>query len=149
MANVIGFFSGLKEVNMVTHQRKILVVEDNEVDRKVIVATLQRRGYTVMTAENGAVGLEMAKAKLPDVIVLDCEMPVMGGVEMCRRLKESKPGQNIPVLFLTSVDTPRNVIDCFEADASNFLTKPLNSSVLLSQIRSILEMNDENANLNG
>ena len=117
--------------------RRILVVEDNEVDRKLIVKTLERQGYAVQTANNGKQGLEQATASKPEVIILDCEMPEMGGLEMCKHLKGIDDTRRIPVVFLTSLDTPSNVIDCFEADAENFLAKPIKPRVLLKEIERI------------
>lgn len=117
----------------------ILVVDDNEVDRKIIESILSKRGYTTLVAENGQRGLEMAKARHPSLIVLDCEMPVMNGTEMCEHLKEDQTTQDIPVLFLTSSDTPKNIVECFQTDAENFLTKPVNPGVLMNQIDLILK----------
>jgi CheY-like chemotaxis protein len=117
----------------------ILVVDDNEIDRKVIESMLNKRGYTTLMAENGERGLEVAKARHPSLIVLDCEMPVMTGAQMCERLKEDHSTQDIPVLFLTSTDTPKNIVECFQTDAENFLTKPVNPQVFMRQIDDILK----------
>ena len=116
----------------------ILVVDDSEIDRKIIETTLHKRGFQTLAAENGARGLEIAKARHPSLIVLDCEMPVMNGTQMCERLKEDRSTQDIPVLFLTSLDTPKNVVECFQMDAENFLSKPVNPTVLIKQIDLIL-----------
>jgi len=117
---------------------RILVVEDNEIDRKVVVSTLEKQGYNVDTAIDGVKGFEKISADRPDLIVMDCEMPEMGGVELCRKLKESQDFKDIPVVFLTSHNTPSNVLECFDADAENFLAKPLKPKVLLKEIEKIL-----------
>lgn len=118
--------------------KTILVVEDSDVDRKWIEATLEKAKFRVISAVNGAIGLETAKTEKPDLIILDCDMPVMGGVEMCGKLREQNETEDIPVIFLTSVDTPANIVDCFEVDAENYLSKPISPKLLISQIEEVL-----------
>jgi len=138
-------FTQIKDIlfnhkNVEEHMNQtILTVEDNEIDRILIEKILTKAGYKVRLAVDGAKGLESIKEVRPDLIVLDCEMPVMGGVEMCRRLKENQATASIPVLFLTSVDTPKNIIECFELDAENYLNKPISAKLLLSEVEAILK----------
>ncbi len=117
----------------------ILVVEDSDVFRKFITSTLEKQGYHVVTAVNGAAGLETVKSTKPDLILLDCEMPVMNGLEMCKKLKEDESTEDIPIIFLTAVDTPQNIVDCFEMDAENYLSKPISGKLLTSQIEAVLK----------
>ena len=117
----------------------ILVVEDTDVDRRFIQETLAKRGYRVVTAVNGAAGLETVKSENPDLIILDCQMPVMDGLEMCKRLKENEKTGEIPVIFLTALDTPQNIIDCFENDCEIYLSKPISGKLLVSQVEAILK----------
>ncbi len=119
--------------------RKILIVDDNEIDRKVIQSALEKAGYSTIQAENGQIGLQKAKQESPDLIFLDCQMPVMDGLTMCKKLKEEDDFKNIPVIFLTALDTPRNIIDCFEVDAENYLSKPISPKILTQQVKFILE----------
>ncbi len=135
-----GFFSMFgKKKRSASLFAPILVVDDNEIDRKIIVSTLNKRGFETITANNGQEGLEMVKAQRPSLIVLDCEMPVMNGPDMCQHLKDDETTQNIPILFLTSIDTPKNVVECFQLDAENFLSKPIKPQVLTAQIDLILK----------
>jgi CheY-like chemotaxis protein len=117
----------------------VLIVEDNEVDRKIIVKTLKTLGCKVMIAENGSEGYIKAVSHKPDLILSDCNMPYMDGVEMCRQIKEDESTKDIPVIFLTGVDSPRNVIDCFSLEAESFVCKPINPKMLSNQIASVLE----------
>ena len=117
--------------------KTILAVDDNEVDRRVIKSILDKK-YNVITANDGKEGLEMIREHKPDLIVLDCEMPVMTGNEMCKIMKDDNDLKEIPVLFLTSINTPNNIIECFELDAENHLSKPVNSKVLISQVDAVL-----------
>jgi CheY-like chemotaxis protein len=116
----------------------MVVVDDSEVDLRLAVATLERDGYSVVTAGNGREGLEKIKAVRPAAVVLDCEMPIMGGVELCRRLKSDEKLRGIPVIFVTSVDTPRNIVDCFDLKADMYLDKPLDANALLGAVGSAL-----------
>ncbi|HLF17553.1 MAG TPA: response regulator [Candidatus Omnitrophota bacterium] len=119
--------------------RIILVVDDNEVDRKIIVHALKDLGCRVMTAENGAEGYIKALSHKPDLILSDCNMPIMDGVAMCRQIKENEATKDIPVIFLTGVDSPSNLVECFSLDAENFMCKPINPKVLATQIQQVLQ----------
>ncbi|MFT5169880.1 MAG: CheY-like chemotaxis protein [Lysobacterales bacterium] len=121
----------------VDNGRHILVVEDNAIDRKIVVAALEKQGYSVETACNGVEGLKSIENNLPEAVILDWEMPGMGGLQMCRALKENKKTVNIPVIFLTGLDAPTNILDSFEADAENFFTKPLKPKLLIKELERI------------
>ena len=116
----------------------ILIADDSEMDRRLVAKILVKNGYELLEATNGEEVVELAKKRQPQLIILDCDMPVLSGTEACKRLKNYLETKNIPVIFLTSDDTPKNIIDCFELDAENFLAKPINSRILLTQIRSVL-----------
>ncbi len=132
-----NMFFGGKDNGTEKMRRCILVVDDNEVDRKIIQNILNKAGYRVLLAENGKIGLNIVREESPDVIVLDCDMPVMNGIDMCTQVKADEKTREIPVLFLTGSETPMNVVKCFELDAANFLQKPVYAKTLLSQIKSI------------
>lgn len=127
---------GKKNKNKDCH---ILIVDDNDIDRKVVCSILEKAGYTISVAKNGQEGYQKATTQPPDLIILDCEMPEMSGVEMCLKIKEIDHLESIPVVFLTSLDTPNNVVDCFEVDAENFISKPVRPRVLLNEIEKIFE----------
>src|SRR5262245_52984619 len=107
-------------------KRTILVVDDNEIDLKIIVRALRDLGCKVMTAENGSDGYIKALSHKPDLILSDCNMPHMDGVEMCRQIKLDDKTKDIPIIFLTGVDSPRNLVECFSLEAENFMCKPIN-----------------------
>ena len=116
-------------------QATILVVDDSDVDRTFSLRTLSNRGYKILSAPNGETGVQMAKAHRPDLILLDYMMPDLNGPEVCHILKNDTTTKNIPVIFLTSLDTPKSVVDCFEQGAEIFLPKPIKASELLEQVR--------------
>ncbi len=117
----------------------VLIVDDSPVDLKVSVRAIEKGGYNVISAVNGEDGLAIAREKHPDLILLDCDMPVMTGPQMCKELKEDEKVSDIPVIFLTSVDTPTNIINCFELEAENYLSKPINSKLLVAQVKIVLD----------
>jgi len=133
-----AFFS--KKNNRRTYADKcILIVDDSEMDLRIIAKALQCLGCRVLTAEDGDIGYTMAVQEKPDLILSDCNMPRLSGVEMVKQLKENDVTENIPVIFLTADDSPKIVIDCFEIDAYNYLCKPINPKILNNQIEEILQ----------
>lgn len=136
---MLGKLFGLNKADQKKSVYKILIVDDNEIDRKIIQKALQGAGHLTVLAENGQLGLEAAKKEHPDLIFLDCQMPVMDGLTVCKKLKEEDELKNTPVVFLTALDTPRNIIDCFEVDAENYLSKPISPKILVQQVKAVLE----------
>ena len=118
---------------------KILVVEDNEVDMKVACAAVERGGYSALKAYDGKTGLSMSKEFLPDLIILDYNLPDCKGPDICKTLKGDTSTSRIPVLFLTSMSSPGSIIDCYEQGGENYLSKPINPKFLLKQIDQALK----------
>ena len=132
-------FSKNGETRKENHLRRILIVDDNEVDRNLHLRMVEKLGYTTLSAHNGAEGLKAALAQKPDLILLDYEMPEMNGYDMCKRLQDHPSTEKIPIIFITGSDTPAHVIDCFETEAANCLAKPLNMKILSAQIESVFQ----------
>ena len=116
---------------------KVLVIDDTEVDLRMACAAVERGGYTALKAIDGRSGLELAKAQKPDLVILDYNLPDIKGPEVCRLLKVHQETRHIPVLYLTSLTGPDNVIKCFE-QGENYLAKPISGKLLLRQINFIL-----------
>ena len=119
--------------------KSILAIDDDMIQRTMIEKTLQKRGFSVMTAENGEVGLDMAVNNKPDVILLDVILPGMRGYEVCRRLKKDERTKDIPILFLTALDDPKEVIAQYDMGGEVHLSKPINPRELISQIEISLQ----------
>ena len=115
--------------------KRVLAIDDDRIQRTMIQTTLQKRGYSVFTAETGESGLNMAFELKPDLVILDVVLPVMSGHEVCRRLKADQRTKDIPVIFLTSQDSPGDVIEHYELGADIHLTKPINSKELVTQVQ--------------
>ncbi|MCA9394876.1 MAG: response regulator [Candidatus Omnitrophica bacterium] len=133
------FLQNLFPADRKYQDRKILIVDDNEVDRKIVAKALDRLGCRVLTAVDGEIGYHVALSEIPDLILSDCHMPNMDGVEMCKRLRDHDETSNIPVIFLTGDNSPAKVIDFFDGpNTENYMCKPINPRLLASQIDEIL-----------
>ena len=119
---------------------KVLVIDDTKVDQLMACAAIERGGYTALKAIDGKTGIEIARKQRPDLVILDYNLPDLEGPEVCRILKTDLDTQKIPVLYLTSMTSPDNVINCFE-QGEYFLAKPISTKLLLKQINNILNNN--------
>lgn len=120
------------------NKKTILVVEDNEDLRHYITSELNEI-YQIIEATNGEEGIVLAKKHFPDLIISDIMMPVMDGVELCRKLKTSQETSHIPVLLLTAKSGMENQMTGISAGADDYITKPFSMAVLGEKIKNILQ----------
>ncbi len=118
---------------------RVLVVEDSPTQAQELALLLESEGFAVEIARNGEAGLERATKGTFDLILSDVVMPGMDGYELCRRLKADRATRGVPVLLLTSLAEPMDVIRGLECGADNFLTKPYDASYLIGRIRRLLD----------
>ena len=116
----------------------LLVVEDNDDIREYIVSSFSNN-YRIITATNGKEGLEQAQKHIPDIIISDIMMPVMDGIEFCKRVKEDVRTSHIPVILLTAKDSIQDKEEGYESGADSYLTKPFSAKLLNSRIHNLLE----------
>ncbi len=116
----------------------ILIVEDSLTQAKRLEHLLAKGGYTVLIARNGLEGLEMAREKKPAVVITDVMMPEMDGYDMCRRIKDEPDLAATPVIILTALSDPEDVIKGLKCGADNFHPKPYDPDQLLRRIKIIL-----------
>ncbi len=131
-----------KEPNPVLANRLILFIDDSEIDRKVVEKILTKRNFRVILSVDGETGLETARKEKPDLVLLDISLPGINGIEVCKRLKKDDTTKHIPVIFLTGMDTPKNLIDCYEYGAEDFLNKNIPPKLLIKQIELTLQEHD-------
>jgi two-component system sensor histidine kinase/response regulator len=117
---------------------EILVVEDSRTQAEQLVHELEEAGYRVRVAVNGADALKAAKETRPHVIISDVVMPVMDGYAMCRAIKDNEKLADIPVIILTSLTDPQDLILGVEAGVDYYVTKPYQPEALLSKIEAVL-----------
>ncbi|HUO84761.1 MAG TPA: fused response regulator/phosphatase [Thermoanaerobaculia bacterium] len=121
-------------------QERILVIDDNAADARLISRVLERHGYDVNAAFSGEEGLIRARERAPDCVLVDYRMPGMDGYEVCRRLKTDPALQSVPVLMLTGADSTRNLVEGLEAGADDFVTKSAELEVILARMRALLRI---------
>ncbi|PCK05584.1 MAG: hypothetical protein COA42_18130 [Alteromonadaceae bacterium] len=127
---------------------KILIVDDDAVNRAVLLAQLKGQNYALITASSGAQALENFESDGPfDLILLDVMMPVMSGYEVCTTLRKRYSLQELPIIFLTAKNLISDLADAFELGANDFLTKPISIGELISRVRTHLQLLDMNRNL--
>jgi len=119
-------------------QHRLLVVDDNEMNRDMLSRRLQRQGFHVDLAENGQQALESILAQPFDLILLDIMMPVMNGYDLLERLKADPALCHIPVIMITAVDDIESIARCIEMGAEDHLPKPFNPAILRARVDSAL-----------
>ncbi len=118
---------------------KILLVEDNEMNRDMLSRRLRRNGYEVVIAIDGQQGVEMAAAESPDLILMDMSLPVIDGWEAARRVRENEATRKIPVIALTAHAMAGDREKAIEAGCDDYDTKPVEITRLLGKIAALIE----------
>jgi len=119
-------------------RNKILIVDDEADINETVAAMLRSRGYDVITAFDGGEGLIKAKSEKPDVILLDLEMPVMSGIDVCAKLKADKTTMKIPIVTLSKQGETEAIAKAGRAGANDFIVKPFSLHDLLIKLNSFL-----------
>jgi CheY-like chemotaxis protein len=117
---------------------KILLVEDNEMNRDMLSRRLQKRGYDVVLAEDGQQGVSLAQSEAPVLILMDMSLPVLDGWEATRQLKAAPATRSIPIIALTAHAMAGDRERALEAGADDFDTKPIELTRLLEKIDALL-----------
>jgi CheY-like chemotaxis protein len=119
--------------------QKILLVEDNEMNRDMLSRRLERRGFQIVMAVDGAQGVSMAQTENPDLILMDMSLPVMDGWTATRTLKDAEATRGIPVIGLTAHAMAGDREKCMEAGCDDYDTKPIELARLMEKITAQLE----------
>lgn len=114
---------------------KVLVVDDDRVLADVISFMLRKEGYDVVQAHDGAAGLERWEEEEPDLVILDVNMPKIGGFEVCRRIRAQS---DIPILMLTVLGEEEDILGGFELGADDYIVKPFSPRQLVARVKAIL-----------
>src|SRR5919109_4045887 len=109
---------------------EIIIVEDSPVQATLLRRTLVRYGYAVTLAKNGLEGLVRVRERKPALVISDIEMPHMDGYALCREIKRDEALRDVPVILLTSLLDPQDIIRGLQAGADNYLTKPYDEQEL-------------------
>ena len=119
---------------------KILIVDDIKTNILLLQTMLKRADYGVITALNGEEAIAKAKSDAPDLILLDVMMPGMNGFETSKKLKEDAATKEIPIIFVTALSDPKNIVEGFEHSGNDYVSKPFNMAEIMTRIRHQLEL---------
>jgi len=117
---------------------KVLLVEDNEMNRDMLSRRLTRRGFEVVSAVDGQQGVDLARSEKPDIILMDMSLPVMDGWEATRRVKSEESTRNVPVIGLTAHAMSGDREKALEAGCDEYDTKPVEIELLIAKIELLL-----------
>jgi len=127
---------------------KILLVEDNEMNRDMLTRRLQRKGYELVIAADGKEAVRKAQSQTPDLILMDIRLPVMDGWEAMRRIKIIPETQSIPIIALTAHAMAGDMEKCLDAGCDDYDTKPIDLPRLLEKMQALLnnlDSHDQNS----
>jgi serine phosphatase RsbU (regulator of sigma subunit) len=118
----------------------ILIVDDNPANVEILQMRLAANNYEIITAADGEEGLAMARAKQPDLILLDIMMPKMDGIEVCRHIRADSALPFIPIIMVTAKADSKDVVAGLEAGGDEYLTKPVDHAALVARVKSMLRI---------
>lgn len=128
------------EQNMISGTSSILVVEDNLQSLRMIEEFLSDMGFDISVARSGKSAIDRAKIGSPNLILLDIMLPDISGFEVCEALKLDEATRNIPIIFMTALDKPEDILKGFQAGAVDYVTKPVNQEILLVRINAHIKL---------
>jgi adenylate cyclase len=117
---------------------RLLVIDDNRVNRLLLTRALETYGHVVTVAENGRVGMDLLRSRPFDVVLLDIDMPEMNGFQLLEEKLADENLRDMPVIMTTASDNLQSVVRCIELGAEDYLVKPVNPVVLLARVHSSL-----------
>jgi signal transduction histidine kinase len=119
-------------------ETEILIVEDSPTQALLLKGMLETQGFHVISAVNGKEALKSLAAHHPALVISDVQMPEMGGYELCRLIKSNDGSRDLPVMLLTSLSSPQDIIQGLECGADNFVVKPYEEALLMTRVRAVL-----------
>ncbi|WP_373527701.1 diguanylate cyclase [Nostoc sp.] len=128
-------------------ETNILVVDDTPDNLWLLAKILELQGYTVGKSINGRMALQAVERHLPDLILLDINMPEMNGYEVCQQLKASKTTEQIPIIFISALDQINDKVEAFELGGKDYITKPFQELEVLMRIRNQLLIKQQHQQL--
>lgn len=117
---------------------QILIVDDSPTEIHVLTTILQKHGHQVMTAPDGAQGVERAKADMPDLILMDVVMPGMNGFQATRQISKDPQTSSIPIIIVTTKDQETDRVWGLRQGAKDYITKPVEEAALMEKVRTAL-----------
>src|SRR5208283_4788678 len=119
-------------------QIEILIAEDSPTQAEHLRYILEKRGFKVWAVADGKEALEFLKRQKPDIVVTDILMPEMSGYELCKKIRSDGDLKDVPVIIVTALSDPTDVLRGLECEADNFITKPYDENFLVSRIHNMI-----------
>ncbi len=129
-----------KKEGVLAMKEVVLIVDDNMVNRKLLVGILKKEGYSLLEAEDGEQAIETASRELPDLILLDIMMPKKDGYDVCIQLKGDKKTDNIPIIFLSAKSQTEDKIKGLDLGGADYVTKPFDRGEVLARVKAQLKI---------
>jgi len=126
-------------------QKKILIIEDNADTRRFLEVMLTTE-YQVLSAENGVIGIEIARKEIPDLIILDIMLPILSGYDTCSLMKQDARIKHVPIIFLSAKNTINDITQGLTTGADDYLPKPFDYKELKARIEARLRTQTDSAN---
>lgn len=124
---------------MVMAGKRILVVDDSNLNRKVVSTLLKANGFEVLEAQDGQIAFDLATSELPDLVLMDVQLPVMDGYAVTKQLRAHSETQNLVIVALTAHAMPEEQIRAQEAGCDGYLSKPIDTRTFVDSIMPYLE----------
>ncbi len=121
----------------------ILVVEDEEDLRNIVIYNLNREGYETVGVESGEEGLALAISQKPDLIILDLMLPGISGMDVCRKIKQNSDTQRLPIIIVSAKGEESDIVSGLELGADDYLTKPFSPRILLARVGTVLRRSEQ------
>ncbi len=128
---------------IVLDSKNILVVEDDLDIRELISFNLQNEGHQVFEAKDGEAGIDKARQKLPDLILLDLMLPGIQGLDVCRVIKSDQETKETPIIMVTALGQEEDIVKGLETGADDYITKPFSIKVLIARVNAVLKRSIE------
>jgi len=130
----------MSEQGTAANRGNILIVDDTLANLRLLTEMLREQGYRVRGAPNGEIALNAARSSLPDILLLDINMPGMNGYEVCREMKSDERTSDLPVIFLSALDEALDKVKAFQVGGVDYITKPFQLEEVLARIENQLKM---------
>lgn len=125
----------------------VLIVDDLEINRVILEDIVENMGCCPVLADSGETALEMVRERRPQLVLSDISMPGMDGYELCRRLKEDKRTKNIPVIFISAFDEPKDIVEGLTLGGADYITKPFIPEIVQARVGIHLRLHEANREL--
>jgi two-component system cell cycle response regulator DivK len=123
---------------MADHPKRILIVEDNEIDVRLLKDILETRGYNILQTRDGLEAIELAVANLPDLILMDIQLPEISGLEVTRRLRGDQRSRQIPIIAVTAFAMGWHEREALDSGCDAYISKPISIFGFLRTVESFL-----------